>query len=68
VDVGDDEVGLELGQERHGLVPLLTAVTSKSSSMKVNSMTFWMVTLSSASRMRRLMNPPWERRLLRRLR
>src|SRR5580693_8714724 len=37
--------------------PLPTALTSKSSSMKVSSMTFWIVTLSSASRMRLLMKP-----------
>ncbi len=46
--------GCSPGSSRTASSPLLTAETSKSSSMKVSSMTFWMVTLSSASKMRRL--------------
>src|SRR6476646_4543330 len=50
--------GLTSGSRASASSPLLTARTSKSSSMNVSSMTFWMVTLSSASRILLFIPPP----------
>ena len=49
-DVAEHDVGRHLLDPLEARRPLPTVTTSKSSSEKVSSMTFWMVMLSSASR------------------